>query len=193
MDDRKIILDKLYPRRPGAGPPAYHSELKVSLDEMVTRFTENLRTAGGSVMMVEKNRVVDAVETILQDSEIVVNQSNITIANDQLPQTIKDFKTANHLDILILDGEMGVAENGAVWVPEDNLGDRRFPFIAERVLIILEKHCLVYDLSEAYQEIDLNKISFGLWIAGPSKTADIEQSLVIGAQGASRHTVIITG
>jgi L-lactate dehydrogenase complex protein LldG len=33
---------------------------------------------------------------------------------------------------------------------------------------------------------------FGLFLSGPSKTADIEQALVIGAQGAVSTTVVLT-
>jgi L-lactate dehydrogenase complex protein LldG len=36
----------------------------------------------------------------------------------------------------------------------------------------------------AYQEINTFEEGFGVFLAGPSKTADIEQSQVIGAHGA---------
>jgi L-lactate dehydrogenase complex protein LldG len=45
--------------------------------------------------------------------------------------------------------------------------------------------------ARAYTRIDLNTTGFGVFIAGPSKTADIEQSLVIGAHGPVKSTVII--
>jgi L-lactate dehydrogenase complex protein LldG len=42
----------------------------------------------------------------------------------------------------------------------------------------------------AYEELGKVKSSFGLFLSGPSKTADIEQSLVIGAHGARSLTVV---
>ena len=43
----------------------------------------------------------------------------------------------------------------------------------------------------AYQQLNGQNFDYGLFLSGPSKTADIEQSLVIGAQGAMSLTVIL--
>ena len=46
-------------------------------------------------------------------------------------------------------------------------------------------------MHQAYDSIDVAKEGFGAFIAGPSKTADIEQSLVIGAHGARSATIYV--
>ena len=89
--------------------------------------------------------------------------------------------------------EFGVAENGAVWLPGSRLEVRSALFLAEQVLVVLEKSAIVRDLHAAYARIDMTAETFGIFIAGPSKTADIEQALVIGAHGAKELTVVLVG
>jgi L-lactate dehydrogenase complex protein LldG len=98
------------------------------------------------------------------------------------------------LDVAILPGALGVAENGAVWLEGSALPQRALVVIPEHVVLILSAADLVADFHEAYARIDLaGKPRFGLFLAGPSKTADIEQALVIGAQGARSLTVLLVG
>lgn len=87
--------------------------------------------------------------------------------------------------------ELGVAENGAVWIPETAMENRLLPFICQHLAIVLEKNAIVSTLHHAYERIGHFKEGFGLFLAGPSKTADIEQSLVIGAHGARSLTVYL--
>jgi len=93
-----------------------------------------------------------------------------------------------------IKGKIGVAENGAVWVIEEDMGNRLLPFICQHLVLVLHSKDLVVNMHEAYQKIDAVNTGYGVFIAGPSKTADIEQSLVIGAHGArSLKIFIITG
>jgi L-lactate dehydrogenase complex protein LldG len=95
------------------------------------------------------------------------------------------------VDVAILRAHWGVAENGALWVTEKDCGHRVLPFITQHLVLLLDQQALVKTMHEAYQKIKIDDTGLGLFIAGPSKTADIEQSLVIGAQGARSLTVFI--
>jgi L-lactate dehydrogenase complex protein LldG len=93
------------------------------------------------------------------------------------------------VEVLEIDGEFGVAENGAIWLTEEALPHRVAPFICQHLVINVKK--VVPHLHAAYEELGKMNSGFGLFLSGPSKTADIEQSLVIGAHGARSLTVVI--
>ena len=63
------------------------------------------------------------------------------------------------------------------------------PFICQHLVINVKK--TVPHMHAAYEELGKVNSGFGLFLSGPSKTADIEQSLVIGAHGARSLTVVI--
>jgi L-lactate dehydrogenase complex protein LldG len=95
------------------------------------------------------------------------------------------------LEVAVIQGQFGVAENGAIWLTDADLGLRALPFITEHLVIVLSEDSLVSNMHEAYKRIGEQHSGFGLFIAGPSKTADIEQSLVIGAHGARSLRVVL--
>jgi L-lactate dehydrogenase complex protein LldG len=102
-----------------------------------------------------------------------------------------DAHELSELEVAIIQGQFGAAENGAIWLTDENLRLRALPFITEHLVIVLDEKSLVYNMHEAYQKIGEQHSGFGLFIAGPSKTADIEQSLVIGAHGAKSLRVVL--
>ena len=95
------------------------------------------------------------------------------------------------VDMVVIRGQLGVAENGAVWIDEHDMQIRKLPFLTSHLVLVLEKAKIFPDMHEAYKQVDLERSGFGVFIAGPSKTADIEQSLVIGAHGPIEHTILI--
>ncbi len=99
--------------------------------------------------------------------------------------------TAAGVDLLVVGGRVGVAENGAIWVGEGEFGDRAALFLAQHLMIVLDRASVVDNMHEAYDVVDIAAGSFGLFISGPSKTADIEQALVIGAHGPRSLTVAL--
>jgi len=95
------------------------------------------------------------------------------------------------VDMVVIRGQLGVAENGAVWIDEHDMFIRKLPFLTIHLVLVLEKAKILPDLQKAYKQVDLERSGFGVFIAGPSKTADIEQALVIGAHGPIEHTILL--
>jgi L-lactate dehydrogenase complex protein LldG len=95
------------------------------------------------------------------------------------------------VDVAIIEARFGVAENGAVWATEEDLKIRVLPFICEHLVAVIDGAHIVPTMHEAYERIGAEEYGFGVFIAGPSKTADIEQSLVLGAHGPKTMTVLV--
>jgi len=101
-----------------------------------------------------------------------------------LDWTDDDPHSLQDVELNVIKAHFGVAENSALWVTDDVLGQRVSPFIAQYLAIIVHKKDIITTMHEAYERIGNQEYGFGTFIAGPSKTADIEQSLVLGAHGA---------
>ncbi|MBW8687430.1 LutC/YkgG family protein [Chitinophaga rhizophila] len=104
-----------------------------------------------------------------------------------------DGRQLEHVDLAIIPGQFGVAENGAIWVTESEIEVRVLPFITQHLAIVINKDKILPTMHDAYAYIGAPTTGFGAFIAGPSKTADIEQSLVLGAHGAKSLTVFMIG
>ena len=135
----------------------------------------------------------DSIKKYLHDN---VEGGEIISFCDLFPSTLKIERPpgAGHLSAIettIVESQMGVAENGTVWISDQVCSLRVAPFICQHLIVLLSKQNIVRDMHDAYQHLSDKTFEFGSWIGGPSKTADIEQTLVIGAQGAKQMTVIL--
>ena len=92
----------------------------------------------------------------------------------------------------IIRGKFGVAENGCIWIPQQ-MKEKAVCFISENLIILMPKSQIVNNMHEAYKRIEFDKEydGYGTFISGPSKTADIAQVLVMGAQAARSVTVFL--
>jgi L-lactate dehydrogenase complex protein LldG len=108
-------------------------------------------------------------------------------------QAMDDPHHVVDVEFALLPGEFAVAENAAVWITDATVRHRVLYFACQHLGLVVPAGQIVHNLAEAYQRISLTGPQFGAFLAGPSKTADIEQSLVIGAHGPKSLTVFLLG
>jgi L-lactate dehydrogenase complex protein LldG len=100
-----------------------------------------------------------------------------------------------NLEWAVLPGQFGVAENGAIWISSGNVRHRAVYFLCEHLVLVLPQNQILHNMHEAYERLSgfglEDRPEYGAFVAGPSKTADIEQSLVIGAQGPRSLDVLL--
>ena len=160
--------------------------------DVTNQFVEMSKTVGAKVLEVKSS---DDLNSVIREAypNAKIFASNINgIEADLNPDTIASAADLNGTDVGIIQGELGVAENGCVWIPQ-TMKERAVCFISEELVILLDKNNIVSNMHEAYKRIQMPHYGYGVFISGPSKTADIEQALVMGAQAARGVTVILVG
>lgn len=195
MSSRSSILDKIKQNQ-----PSVISELPglsfLGLDtfDLLGKYKLVLKSIGGDFVEVNDfDGVIDFIQNnYATDKRIITTLPELSKIAEMNWEN-NDPHTLENVELAIIKAHFGVAENSSLWVTEDLLGQRISPFIAQYLAIILDKKDIVATMHQDYERIGNQEYGFGTFIAGPSKTADIEQSLVLGAHGARGLTVFIMG
>jgi len=194
MSSREAILKAIKEAKPQSTESALPEVniLHTTYDDLDAKFATTLAGVGGNAVHLDSLITVDSYikEHYKEATVIVSTVEGLSTTTKELNAT-DDPHTLKDVDLAIIKGEFAVAENGAVWIKEANARHRALYFIAQKLMIIVPKGEIVHSMHEAYTRVNFDdKDVFGLFISGPSKTADIEQSLVIGAHGATEACVV---
>lgn len=140
----------------------------------------------------------DQIATIIQNESKAADRVVTTIPQLASAATVitsaqEDAHNLENVELAIIPAHFAVAENGAVWITEDIITYRVLPFIAQQLAVVIPKEQIVPNMHIGYDKIANTNYDFGVFIAGPSKTADIEQSLVLGAHGPKGMMAFILG
>lgn len=190
MSARDAILRALRANKPAPVPlpDAAPSPADAPLGDAVDRFAALVERIGGRVLRVPRAEVAAAVRRLHPDAAAVA--STVPEVDDTVG-AVADPHDLAALDLFVAEGGPGVAENGAVWLDEASMPHRAAPFIAEHVVLVVAAGRIVETMHDAYARPEVGRTGFGVFVAGPSKTADIEQALVIGAHGPRSLTVLV--
>ena len=170
------------------------SDIKgITYPDPLVQYITMTESVGGHVIEVKEGQDVNQlIKDLYPDAkEFASNLPEITIATRD-PDTVGRARDLNGTDVGIIRGKFGVAENACVWIPQ-TMKEKAVCFISENLVILLPKSQIVNNMPEAYTRIEFDETydGYGTFISGPSKTADIAQVLVMGAQAARSVTVFL--
>lgn len=167
-------------------------------EDSIAAFAESLKASGGKAVSAPEGEkdiqafIAGTIREEYPEAHMVVSAiGELPGLPAAAPETFASPSDLDGTDVAVVRGRLGVAENGAVWIDECGR-HRALLFIAEALVIVLDRNAVVDNMHQAYAALEEAEVpSFGTFISGPSKTADIEQALVFGAHGARSVVVVL--
>ena len=192
QDKRGEIGDIL----PDFTSPIYHP-LNESLSQ---EFKTNLELIGGQVILIKsKSEIADQVKHICEEKD----QNKIFCTDLKLQEILSgnigidsDENSFLGLNIGVTGCELLVAHLGSVLVSSAQVSGRRLNVFPETHIVVADQSQMTDYLDHALEKLQ-NKYKNELPslisnITGPSRTADIEKTLVMGMHGPKSLIVIIS-
>ncbi|MFY9074940.1 LUD domain-containing protein [Malaciobacter mytili] len=169
--------------------PSYNN-FGIVYEDKFAKFSEMLSSVGGKALIVKKEDLDKTIKEIYPEEKVITtNVQGCSLGNfDANAQ--EDAHKLENIYLCIVKGNFAVAENGAVWLKNSDNRHRSLYFIAQNIVIVVQKEDILNNMHEAYERISFEQAGYGVFVSGPSKTADIEQSLVIGAHGPKSGYII---
>ena len=196
MRSKSEILSRIRNRLLVTQPlPSLEGEY-LSFPDREQQFLSVLASVGGQAQVVpdlaQLNAAISELPCLNGAQKIICTVPGVNMGNCELGGVADPHELAD-LDVAILAGEFAVAENGAVWLTDRGLRQRAVYFITQHLVLVVPRARMLDNLHQAYESLRFEEAGYGLFMSGPSKTADIEQSLVIGAHGPRSLTVFLLG
>jgi L-lactate dehydrogenase complex protein LldG len=192
MASREEILSKIKSAQPGPTelPEAVGNVIR--FDDPVGKFSEMINQIGGVAELVNNwqdirvhlEATFDGFSNRATTIPFLADWADFSL-------NVEDPHELEMINVAVIEGEFGVAENAAIWISDRYVPHRVLPFITQYLAIVVRRSQMVHTMHEAMARLTISDTGWGCFLAGPSKTADIEQSLVIGAHGARGLTVFI--
>lgn len=189
MTSKQYILDQIRKNHSRSFEmPSLDTISPVQYENRLGQFMSAVEQVGGKAIIMEQEKGVDELVRSLYPSASVIASALPYVNSTVNPDTVNDASELNGVEVGIVEGKVAVAENGCVWIPQ-TMKERAVLFISECLVILIDRKDIVCNMHQAYEKIENS--GYGCFISGPSKTADIAQALVMGAQAAREVTVIV--
>jgi L-lactate dehydrogenase complex protein LldG len=192
MKTREKILRAVLDNQPQTKPLPDISNFRGDRNDIIQKYINIFKAIGGFAYLVDDMLAIKKLisENFDVEKRFVTTMPELAEVAELISETV-DPHTYEDIELAILHSDLFVAENGAVWLTDRLMGQRIIPYICQHLAVVVSAENIVPTLHEAYEKIGADDYGFGGFIGGPSKTADIEQALVLGAHGPLTMTVFI--
>lgn len=192
MTTRDRMLASIQTNQPSLRPIPTQFTFTSAFPDLTKQFMDVLTFVGGAAVIVPDYAAIrDDLQKKYPNLTNVATTCPELVDLADVTMDVRDPHELAGLNLAIIEGPLAVAENAAIWVDERQIPQRVVPMITQYLVIIIRQSTIVPNMHDVYKQLTVDETGFGTFICGPSKTADIEQSLVIGAHGARSLVVYI--
>ena len=190
MSSRDDILAKVRVNQPPAVavPPA--PAFAAASGSKLEAFRAALVRMGGKLAAAPDGDLDALVRKLFPDAKVVCSATP-EVAGNRSPGDVDSPAGLADVDVGVVRAAFGVAETGSVWLTERELGVNALAFLSQHLVVLLAPDRIVGNMHDAYCDRDRFEASYGVFMTGPSATADIEGVLIHGAQGIRSLTVVL--
>ncbi|MFT3933054.1 MAG: LUD domain-containing protein [Chitinophagaceae bacterium] len=191
MNSREKILAAVKKSQPALESLPLLEEINaIRFDNAQEKLKQVLEGIGGVLLTADSLREVAAyTKEKFPAGRLITTIDSLTEIDKINSQ--EDSHSFENVEAAVITGDFVVAENAAIWISAASLTARALPFITQHLVVVVPQKNILNNMHEAYEKIGGAQYGYGVFIAGPSKTADIEQSLVLGAHGSKSMTVFL--
>ena len=169
--------------------PSYDN-FGIKFEDKFQTFSTMIESVGGKALLINKSDLDKTIKELYPDEKQIASNVEFCNVGNFNANEQEDVHTLKDIDLAVVKGNFAIAENGAIWMKDEENRHRALYFIAQNIVIVIDEKDILNNMHEAYQKLNFDNNGYGVFISGPSKTADIEQSLVIGAHGPKSGYVI---
>ena len=191
MSSRDEILARVRGNQPPGQPlpavPAFAAPAESALE----RFKAALLRMGGKIADAAADGDLSAlVRRLFPEARVICSATPQVAGNRSLARIARPAEL-NDVDVGVVRAVYGVAETGSVWLTDAQFGVNTLGFLAQHLVVLLDPGRIVGNMHDAYRERAQFDARYGVFMTGPSATADIEGVLIHGAQGIRTLTVVL--
>ena len=190
MSSRDEILARVRKNQPAARPLPTIPTFDQGASASIEAFKASVTRMGGKLADPPANGSLDTlIRKLFPDAKVICSATPEVKGNRSL-EKIQSPGELNDVDVGVVRAVFGVAENGVVWLSEEQFKVNSLGFLAQHLIVLIDPDAIVTNMHRAYQRADFGKPKYAVFMTGPSATADIEGVLIHGAQGIRTMTVI---
>jgi L-lactate dehydrogenase complex protein LldG len=181
----------------------------LSDEEKLPQFKQFMRSQSAEIYECKKDQAIEKVAEILKEkpygSEILIGNNSLikdlkeTTTSQLVFKEVGEFDERHNLSISLTTAFAAASETGTLFLSSGNENPTWLNYLATCNIILLDQSTLCQTYEQAFEIGESQAEHQGLpfpprsinMISGPSRTADIEQTLTLGAHGPIELIVVL--